>query len=77
MDMLKELIRWAGLISWIGAGLCLSVVGLRHAKGLAISFSSLGKELEPIDRKFAKAAGILLLTGIVLFVVADMVLNRQ
>ena len=52
-----------------GAGLFLSVTGLRHAKGLVIPFSSLGKELEPIDKKFAKAAGILFLTGTALIVI--------
>ena len=76
MHNLKELIQWAGLISWLGSGLCLSIIGLRHAKGLVIPFSSLGKELEPIDKKFAKAAGILFLIGIVLFVVVVMPLNR-
>jgi hypothetical protein len=32
-------------------------------------FSLLGKELEPIDKKFAKAAGILFLTGTALIVI--------
>ena len=61
MDNVKFFIQWTGLMSWIGSALCLSVIGLRYAKGLVIPFSSLGKELAPRDKKLAKAAGILYL----------------
>jgi hypothetical protein len=76
MDSVKVFIQWAGLISWIGSALCLSVIGLRYAKGLAIPFSSLDKELEPRDKKLAKAAGVLFVSGMVLFIVAGMPLLK-
>ncbi|MBI4684313.1 MAG: hypothetical protein HY755_03835 [Nitrospirae bacterium] len=77
MDNLKELIQWVGLISWIGAGLCLSIIGIRYAKGLIIPISALGKELKSIDIKLAKAAGILFLTELFLFIIVGLPINRR
>jgi hypothetical protein len=76
MDSVKVFIQWAGLISWVGSALCLSVIGLRYAKGLVIPFSSLGKEIEPRDTILAKAAGVLFRSGMVLFIVAGMPLLK-
>ncbi len=67
-----EMLYWIGLISWIIAALCLSIIQVRRS----IKYGSLFhwmKPLEPVDVKFAGIAGIVFICGLIFFILGSIV----
>jgi hypothetical protein len=70
---MKELILSAWIVAWLVSCCCLAAIQLRHmGSRVSAPLWTLIKDLDPTDKKLAKAAGILFLAGALLLVISSL-----